>query len=89
MRTYHIVFKERESDFMSKGENFDIPTDYISPVVGVMAALQKFEGRYPKAQFIALYDLDALADIKGNRRGSIINTVDSEIDKDESDFRSA
>lgn len=66
MKTYHIIFKEKESDFMSKGRNFTAS--------GVQMALRNFLDMYPDAQFIALYDLDALAEMKGNRKEVNSNT---------------
>lgn len=57
MKTYHIVFKNSSVDFMSVGKNFIART----PVMAIIM----FETTYPDSLFIAMYDLNALAEIKG------------------------
>jgi len=69
MRKYHIIFKTKDSDFMSKGENFEAE----SPI----GAIGAFQFKYPEAQFIAAYDLDTLNDIKGGRKDIDSRTVGS------------
>lgn len=56
-RVYHIVFKEHYTDHMSKGKN------YVA--IRANTALTLFQTEYPHSLFIAIYDLNALADIKG------------------------
>lgn len=56
MRKYHIVFKDKESDLMSKGENY-LATD-------IVAAYGMFLVSHPMAYFISLYDLDALNNMR-------------------------
>jgi hypothetical protein len=57
-RVYHIVFKEHEKDHMSKGKNYTAKD--------IVAAYGKWlTDTTPDAVFIAMYDLNALADIKG------------------------
>lgn len=56
-RVYHIVFKEKPTDYMSKGKNY---TNYDATL-----AYTEFLREYENPVFIAMYDLNALADIKG------------------------
>lgn len=71
MNTYHIVFKEKETDHMSKGLNFDESHPEI--------ALLNFRMKFPNALFIAIYDLDAIIEIKGGAKKETVENIDNKL----------
>lgn len=70
-RVYHIVFKEKATDHMSKGKNFIAAHSVL--------AISNFFLDYPAAIFIAMYDLNALVDIKGGAMIVVAQNIDNNI----------
>lgn len=67
MTNFHIVYKNLISDFMSVGINYKVDT--------IEKAISDFKSAAPSAQLIAVYDLDALNDIKGIEKIKITEEV--------------
>ncbi len=76
LNTYHIVFKTKDTNHMSKGENFT--------GIDVEHALARFKNKYyiddNNIVFISVYNLDALADIRGGEIKQISTNLEREID---------
>lgn len=72
MNTYHIVYKEKASDFTSIGKNYiDVhPTEAILQWCN--------EAKYERV-FISCIDIDALAEIRGGAKREIVKTIDDNI----------
>lgn len=65
-RIFHIVFKEKKQDHMSKGVNV--------VAVNISTAIYKFGLKHyskDELSIIAIYDINALADIKGGHPVSV------------------
>ena len=60
MNIYHIVFKSTNVDHTSKGKNYKA----INPAI----AYRQFIIDYPEGVFIAMHDVNIMADIKGFAR---------------------
>jgi hypothetical protein len=50
LKKFHILFKDRETDMISRGQNFAAATP--------LEALIKFQETYPFSHFLCLYDLN-------------------------------
>lgn len=57
MRTFHVIFKNSNMDFMSIGRNYSA-SDMVE-------AISLFYNDNPNAVLLAVYDLDAVLAIKG------------------------